>query len=128
MVCVASLPCASAEGPHKTAAGATQAASPQMAECRCGQLQPHCDLPLNVTVHAGVLQLGEETFTCMRHFVLSGPGQVHDVHTKLRLQHPRGEATQLHKCIVSAPSGEPYGCSQAFEVLASSCWKGVRCI
>ena len=47
----------------------------------------------------------------MRHFVLAGPGQVHDVHTKLRLQHPRGEATQLHKCIVSAPSGEPNGCS-----------------
>lgn len=42
----------------------------------------------------------------MRHFVLSGPVQTHDVHTKLRLQHPGGEATQLHKCIVSAASGE----------------------
>lgn len=51
-------------------------------------------------------QTGEETRTNMRHFVLSGRGQTHDVHTKLRLQHPRGEATQLHKCIVSAPSGE----------------------
>lgn len=52
-----------------------------------------------------VQQTGEETRTNMRHFVLSGRGQTHDVHTKLRLQHPRGEAAQLHKCIVSAPSG-----------------------
>ena len=86
----------------------------------CGyvaRLQPGCDLPLIVNVHTGVVQLGEQTFTCMRHFVLSGPGQVHDVHTKLRLQHPRGEATQLHKCIVSAPSGEPNGCSHTIELL-----------
>lgn len=41
----------------------------------------------------------------MRHFVLAGPQQVHDVHTKLRLEHPRGVAKQLHKCIVSAASG-----------------------
>jgi hypothetical protein len=85
-------------------------------------MQPHV-----VNVHTGVLQLGEETFTCMRHFVLSGPGQVHDVHTKLRLQHPRGEATQLHKCIVSAPSGEPLDkCSQASGFLASASWKSVH--
>ena len=43
----------------------------------------------------------------MRHFVLSGPKQVHDVHSRLRLQHPRGKAVQLHKCIVSASSGAP---------------------
>lgn len=34
-----------------------------------------------------------------------GAGQLQDLHTKLVLDHPRGEAEQLHKCIVSASTG-----------------------
>jgi hypothetical protein len=32
----------------------------------------------------------------------SGAGQLQDLHSKLVLDHPRGEADQLHKCIASA--------------------------
>ncbi len=41
----------------------------------------------------------------MRHFLLVGEAQLADLHSKLVLDHPGGEADQLHKCIVSAPSG-----------------------
>ena len=41
----------------------------------------------------------------MRHFLLCGAAQLSDLHTKLTLDHPRGEADQLHKCIVSSASG-----------------------
>lgn len=33
---------------------------------------------------------------------LAGAGQLQDLHSKLVLDHPRGEADQLHKCISSA--------------------------
>ena len=61
------------------------------------------------SVDAGVhqAQAGEETVTEMRHFMLAADGQLHDLHSKLRLDHPGGAATQLHKCIVSGSTGTP---------------------
>eukprot|EP01025_Chloroclados_australasicus_P026874 TRINITY_DN2668_c0_g1_i8.p3 TRINITY_DN2668_c0_g1~~TRINITY_DN2668_c0_g1_i8.p3 ORF type:complete len:209 (+),score=35.49 TRINITY_DN2668_c0_g1_i8:478-1104(+) len=53
----------------------------------------------------GIEQLGEETSTTMRHFVFCGADTIHDLHSKLHLQHPLGEADQLHKCIVTHSSG-----------------------
>jgi Fe-S cluster assembly protein SufD len=41
----------------------------------------------------------------MRHFLLCGANQLHDLHTSLVLDHPEGVADQLHKCIVSDASG-----------------------
>jgi Fe-S cluster assembly protein SufD len=52
-----------------------------------------------------IQQLGEKTKTVMKHFLLCGKGQLHDLHTTLRLDHPEGEADQLHKCIVSDATG-----------------------
>ncbi|KAK9804290.1 hypothetical protein WJX72_005085 [[Myrmecia] bisecta] len=52
----------------------------------------------------GVAQLGRKTETTMRSFILCGEGQLHDLHSKLRLHHPAGTANQLHKCIVAASS------------------------
>lgn len=52
-----------------------------------------------------ILQVGPETNTDMGHFLLCGPGQLHDLHSKLQLDHPQGTANQLHKCIVSHASG-----------------------
>lgn len=51
-------------------------------------------------------QLGEATQSQMRSFLLCGDSQLHDLHSKLKLDHPRGEASQLHKCIVSSASGK----------------------
>lgn len=53
----------------------------------------------------GISQGGPETVTRMRHFLLAGEGQLQDLHSKLVLDHPRGEADQLHKCIVSHATG-----------------------
>ncbi|KAG1680407.1 hypothetical protein FOA52_015498 [Chlamydomonas sp. UWO 241] len=53
----------------------------------------------------GVEQVGEDTHTDMRHFIIAGAGQTHDLHSKLVLDHPRGVASQLHKCIVAHASG-----------------------
>lgn len=50
-------------------------------------------------------QLGPETETEMRHFLLAGENQLQDLHSKLVLDHPRGKADQLHKCIVAHTSG-----------------------
>jgi hypothetical protein len=47
----------------------------------------------------------QETVTEMRHFMLAADGQLHDLHSKLRLDHRAGQATQLHKCIVSGSTG-----------------------
>jgi len=33
----------------------------------------------------------------MSSFLLCGDEQLHDLHSKLRLEHPRGNANQLHK-------------------------------
>lgn len=49
-----------------------------------------------------VRQLGPDTETQLRHFALCGPGQLHDLHTRLDLDHPRAKANQLHKCIAAA--------------------------
>mmetsp|Transcript_19381 Transcript_19381/g.41937 ORF Transcript_19381/g.41937 Transcript_19381/m.41937 type:complete len:485 (+) Transcript_19381:93-1547(+) len=49
----------------------------------------------------GITQEGEETDTELSHFLLCGSGQLHDLHSKLELNHPRGKANQLHKCIAS---------------------------
>lgn len=50
-------------------------------------------------------QVGEATSTTMRHFLLCGADQLHDLHTQLVLNHPEGIADQLHKCIVSDQTG-----------------------
>ena len=52
-----------------------------------------------------IKQLGPRTSTALKHFVLCGANQLHDVHTSLVLDHPEGHAEQLHKCIVAASSG-----------------------
>ena len=43
------------------------------------------------------VQEGEETSTEMSSFLLCGDRQLHDLHSKLLLEHPRGTANQLHK-------------------------------
>ena len=47
----------------------------------------------------GVDQLGDTTQTTMKSFLLAGQGQLHDLHSKLKLDHPDGTAEQIHKCI-----------------------------
>lgn len=43
------------------------------------------------------MQTGGETNTEMGSFLLCGERQLHDLHSKLRLEHPGGTADQLHK-------------------------------
>ncbi len=45
----------------------------------------------------GRTQGGEATETTLRSFLLAGEAQLHDLHSKLHLQHPHGVAAQLHK-------------------------------
>ncbi|KAL3132695.1 hypothetical protein ABBQ32_009205 [Trebouxia sp. C0010 RCD-2024] len=52
-----------------------------------------------------IQQVGEATTTVLRAFTVCGEGQLHDLHSKLHLDHPEGQANQLHKCIASAASG-----------------------
>jgi Fe-S cluster assembly protein SufD len=52
-----------------------------------------------------VKQLGKGTRTEMRTFSLAGRKQTQDLHSQLVLDHPEGEAEQLHKCIVYDASG-----------------------
>ena len=54
----------------------------------------------------GIVQLGERTNTEMKHFLLAGEGQTHDLHTKLKLDHPEGTANQVHKCIAVSDSSK----------------------
>lgn len=49
-------------------------------------------------------QLGDATRTHMQTFLLAGQDQTHDLHSKLRLNHPDGQAEQLHKCIAADPT------------------------
>ena len=49
----------------------------------------------------GLDQLGDSTETTMRSFLLAGQDQLHDLHSKLKLDHPDGKAEQLHKCIAA---------------------------
>lgn len=48
-----------------------------------------------------VEQLGAETHTELRSFLLVSHGALHDLHSSVLLDHPRGEVRQLHKCIVA---------------------------
>jgi Fe-S cluster assembly protein SufD len=49
-----------------------------------------------------IQQLGPETETEMSTFHLTSQDkQVHDLHSRLILDHPRGQSQQLHKCIAS---------------------------
>jgi Fe-S cluster assembly protein SufD len=52
----------------------------------------------------GVAQAGAATATSLRAFLLAGAGQLHDLHSKLTLDHPGGTAAQLHKCIAAHPT------------------------
>ena len=56
-------------------------------------------------------QGGEATETGLRSFLLAGEAQLHDLHSKLRMQHPAGTAEQLHKCAPPAIlAGLPVAC------------------
>ncbi|KAI8107318.1 hypothetical protein M9434_001960 [Picochlorum sp. BPE23] len=55
---------------------------------------------------ASIVQLGERTSTEMKHFILAGEDQLHDLHTKLALDHPEGTADQIHKCIAATDSSK----------------------
>lgn len=85
----------------------------------------------------GVTQTGPDTITTMKHFLLAGAGQLQDLHSRLRLDFPRGKANQLHKCIASAATGRgvfdgnvkvrlEYGalCCVAVVVVLSRLWLG----
>ena len=52
----------------------------------------------------GIDQLGASTDSAMRSFLLAGESQLHDLHSKIKLDHPEGKAEQLHKCIAVHPS------------------------
>ena len=65
-------------------------------EARVGGGLSRHDLDIN--------QLGPATQTRMRHLLLAGDLQEHDLHSHLELQHVGGEADQLHKCIATHPS------------------------
>lgn len=52
-----------------------------------------------------VQQAGPDTSTEFYSFLLAGRGQLHDLHSKLILNHPRGFSRQIHKCIVTDSSG-----------------------
>lgn len=68
-----------------------------IAESRTGGTLTRHDLSIQ--------QLGEETKTQMGHFLLCGSRQLQDLHSKVELDHPRGEAAQVHKCIASHATG-----------------------
>jgi Fe-S cluster assembly protein SufD len=68
-----------------------------LTEARVGAMLSRHD----VSIH----QMGPDTSTTMKHFLISGSAQLHDLHTKLELNHPRGVASQLHKCIVAHSTG-----------------------
>lgn len=51
------------------------------------------------------MKRGQETETEMHHFQLSSDAQIHDLHSKVTLDHEEGTVNQLHKCIVASASG-----------------------
>lgn len=75
----------------------------------------------------GVAQAGPDTTTRMRHFLLAGASQLQDLHSKLVLDHPRGEADQLHKCIVAHASGRGVfdGNVKVSRQLRTNLWKSI---
>jgi len=52
-----------------------------------------------------IKQLGPRTETVLGCFNLAGANQTLDLHSKLQLDFEEGSSDQLHKCIVSAPTG-----------------------
>lgn len=74
--------------------------SPRDESCACrNHAHALCRHDVNIT------QEGPATETRLSHFLLCGSNQLHDLHTKLLLDHPDGVADQLHKCIVAEPTG-----------------------
>jgi len=51
-------------------------------------------------------QLGPNTLTNMKHFILASENQTQDLHSKVTLDFPKGSLNQLHKCIVAHSSGQ----------------------
>ncbi len=51
----------------------------------------------SLTTSVFLCQVGEATSTTLRAFTVCGEGQLHDLHSKLHLNHPEGQANQLHK-------------------------------
>jgi Fe-S cluster assembly protein SufD len=51
-------------------------------------------------------QLGPNTLTNMKHFILASENQTQDLHSKITLDFPKGSLNQLHKCIVAHSSGQ----------------------
>merc|ERR1712014_234551 len=51
-------------------------------------------------------QLGPNTSTNMKHFILASENQTQDLHSKVTLDFPKGSLSQLHKCIVAHSSGQ----------------------
>lgn len=45
-----------------------------------------------------IAQLGPRTSTGLASFLLASGAQLHDLHSRLILDHPHGQADQLHKC------------------------------
>ncbi|GBG70073.1 hypothetical protein CBR_g5706 [Chara braunii] len=52
-----------------------------------------------------IFQLGPDTNTSVSTFMLAGHKQLHDLHSSIVLNHPRGKSNQLHKCIVTDSTG-----------------------
>eukprot|EP00850_Spirogloea_muscicola_P011335 SM000070S21301 [mRNA] locus=s70:127832:130402:- [translate_table: standard] len=52
-----------------------------------------------------IAQAGPDTLTELDAFFLAGRAQLHDLHSSLVLDHPRGRTRQLHKCIVADATG-----------------------
>eukprot|EP00850_Spirogloea_muscicola_P012354 SM000079S22472 [mRNA] locus=s79:306948:309526:- [translate_table: standard] len=52
-----------------------------------------------------IAQAGPDTLTELDAFFLAGRAQLHDLHSSLVLDHPRGRSRQLHKCIVADATG-----------------------
>lgn len=55
-----------------------------------------------------IQQLGPDTVTDVATFYLAGRSQLHDLHSSLYLDHPRGQSNQLHKCIVTHATGRDW--------------------
>lgn len=62
-----------------------------------------------------IQQLGPDTVTDVATFYLAGRSQLHDLHSSLYLDHPRGQSNQLHKCIVTHATGKRSARIQRFK-------------
>eukprot|EP00747_Dinoflagellata_sp_TGD_P144307 gnl/TRDRNA2_/TRDRNA2_176477_c0_seq2.p1 gnl/TRDRNA2_/TRDRNA2_176477_c0~~gnl/TRDRNA2_/TRDRNA2_176477_c0_seq2.p1 ORF type:complete len:456 (+),score=-27.87 gnl/TRDRNA2_/TRDRNA2_176477_c0_seq2:68-1435(+) len=52
-----------------------------------------------------IYQRGSDTTSVLGHFLLAGPNQIRDLHSRVGFRHRNGIAEQLHKCIVTSSSG-----------------------